>query len=75
VVELQQGTEDRRWLRKGLARARRDLVAGMDSPLEETTEISVPADLRLETAKERWPRWDEGEAFKEMQFTTVDTGS
>jgi len=75
VGELQQGTEDRRWLRKGLARARRDLLAGMDSPLEETTEISVTAVTRLETASEMWPQWDEGEAFNEMQFTTVDTGS
>jgi len=75
VGEMQQGTEDKRSLRKGLARERRDLLAGMDSPLEETTEISVSAVMRLETAAEMWPQWDEGEAFNEMQFITVDTGS
>lgn len=51
-------------------------MAGMDSPLEETTQTSaVPAVMREETAWEMWLVWDSGEALREMQLTTVDTAS
>jgi len=44
----------------------------MDSPLEEITEISA---AKEETAWEMWLMWDSGEAFNEIKFTNLDTGS